>query len=179
MKKRSLNDKVQRRRFNVCQCVQFHYLYNSLTFEKGSLIGTNKTVDFFSEANSHFLPLGAGLCPLCEGGSRCFCWNRSDRVPGSRRNYRRNLDYGHKVVIRPFQVHLRPRQVNKRPFSSIIRPYQIIRGISRAIQDLFRSIRGLLRSIWGFCRSIWDLIRAIRGHFKSIYEVYSVPYEAH
>ena len=24
-----------------------------------------------------------------------FCWNRSGRVPGSRKNYRQNLDHGH------------------------------------------------------------------------------------
>ena len=40
--------------------------------------------------------LGAGLCPVCEGRStQFFCWNRSGRVPGSRKNYRHNLDHGH------------------------------------------------------------------------------------
>ena len=30
--------------------------------------------------------LGAGLCPVCEGRStHFFCWNRSGRVPGSRK----------------------------------------------------------------------------------------------
>ena len=40
--------------------------------------------------------LGAGLCPVCEGRStQFFWWNRSGRVPGSRKNYRQNLDNGH------------------------------------------------------------------------------------